>query len=380
MRHKQRIMLASNTNDEQDRTRGWSKLEQPMPFGARVGHRCCAIDDHRMIFVDGKDNVDAGTTRYSSSCAIYDAKANVGWEFLPNDVPALLSEYNVLAYGPYVYVIGGKDYNCDTTCISGKAVNTVHRLSLKTYEWTIMMPMGTARYGCVAVVYKGVYIYVFGGKNGRQTLCSSERYCIGTNTWEALSADNKVVKRFGHAFTVCSDIYIVGGGFGDRSLEVFDTVLQRWKIEEALMPDMPGSKRRKSPAAVLLKDRFLVVIGGWERRPVANCLIYDCIMNQWSSAPESVDMTIARVTHSIAVLGGTIFVAGGRGMDREPLSSMEFIDADDLLKHAVPLIRPLPIFCFNRILELGRANDDNKDGDGIHDDGFSSTVVLRENV
>ena len=54
-----------------------------------------------------------------------------------------------------MFVIGCRDTD-------DRAVNTIYRLSLETYQWTTLAPMRTARYGCADVLLDD-YVYIFGG-------------------------------------------------------------------------------------------------------------------------------------------------------------------------------------------------------------------------
>ena len=151
-------------------------------------------------------------------------------------------------------------------------------------------------------------------------------------------------------------IFILGGN-RTRVLEVFNTALLEWRAEARLC-DMPGE--RSSAAAVVLQNRYLVLIGGEdeEEEATAGCLIYDCSINQWSSTPASINMITGRDYHTAAVLDGKVVVAGGacydgRLSDVRGLSSVECIDARDLLEYA-PLDYPLPVEYFNQVLQLGK--------------------------
>ena len=113
-----------------------------------------------------------------------------------------------------MFVIGGVPAR-------GIVSNTVYRLSLETFEWTTMAPMGTARYGCAAV-RKGDYIYVFGGFSG-SVLRLVERYSIIDNAWESLPDMEK--ERYDHCAVAGpeDDIYIVGGYHRIDTLDILDT-------------------------------------------------------------------------------------------------------------------------------------------------------------
>jgi len=231
-------------------------------------------------------------------------------------------------------------------------VNTVYRMCLDTQEWTIMAPMDTAR-GEFAAVLKDNYIYVFGGYG---TNGSTERYCIDNNTWEDLPRMPEGPRR-GHCAVSTSgnEIYIVGD---NRSFHVFDTATLTWKTELSLC-DMP--KARYDAGAVLLRDTYLVVIGGYGGEyhiPKASSFIYDISSNLWSSTPTSMDMIDRHSGHVAAVLDGKVFVAGGWGQIRHSKRpSFEYIDIDTLLQYA-PLHYPLPAKYLRRIFEIGKAECD----------------------
>jgi len=253
-----------------------------------------------------------------------------------------------------VYVIGGKDANND-------AVNTVYRLCLKTEKWATLTPMSTARIDFAAVVKDNI-IYVFGGFNSDGIMSSTERYYIDFNLWEDLPD----MPHKGHrhhvsgycaiSITGISEIYIVGGF--TRSLDVFDTGPSlAWK-NPTYLRDMP--ERRRDAAVLLLKNKYLVVIGGddvQDRNTTSSCLIYDLWCNRWSSTPPPMDMSHGRYRHTAAVLDGKVVVAGGRDQDGfedgNVLASVECIDAEALLEYAPLHFPPLPTLLFDRILEIG---------------------------
>ena len=330
-------------------------------------HGCCKIDKYRMIIVGGSNAQE----KFLSSGAIYDTRTEQ-WKTLPNDMPEALADCSVVAKGDYVYVIGGKG------ALVYAVANTVYRLSLKTYQWTTIAPMVSSR-ARFAAVLKGDYIYVFGGMSRRLQpawLASAERYSIADNIWEALSdmAGGRVEhcavassSSSSSSSSGSSDIYIVGGSVLFKhavSLERFDTASLCWKRDRNLI-DMPEG--RTNAAAVMLQDRYLVVIGGCGENVIAaaNCYIYDCIFNRWARRSVSIDMNTALGNHTAVALGGKITVAGGQN-DLKPLTSMEYIDTRDLLNF-VPLVYPLPTFYFNQIIQTGKAYYD-ANGDVDSDD------------
>ena len=155
--------MTSNTSDEQH-TRGWREL-QSMLQGAGRGHGCCEVDEHRMLILGGVDDDD----NVLSSGFIYDAKAKHSTP-LPNNMPVALHCFSAVANERYMYVIGGMGADW-------LEVNTAYRLSLETFEWATLAPMGTARHACAGVLLDD-YLYIFGGYNDYGALSSVERYSI----------------------------------------------------------------------------------------------------------------------------------------------------------------------------------------------------------
>uniref|UniRef100_A0A7S2L769 Uncharacterized protein n=2 Tax=Leptocylindrus danicus TaxID=163516 RepID=A0A7S2L769_9STRA len=339
-----------------------------MPQCARSGHACCTIDDessNRMIIVGG---YDANGKRLSSGI-IYNATTHQCTP-LPHKMPVAL--YGCTATcggGNYMYVIGGLGG------VNDAIANTVYRLSLMNYKWKNMSaaPMKTARFGHASVLCDN-YIYVFGGLDHRGKLASVERYSISKNTWEDdLPAMDEA--RVGHCAVVVGNlIYIVGGYRAKRSMIVFDTVSLKWRSHDddtdddgCPLSDMPYT--RDFATAVVLRDdvlpnvvNYLMIIGGEDEHGhvMPSCLIYNCYNNTWSSVPVCMEMTRARSYHVTSVLKDRVIVAGGIGSNDQRLSSMESIQASDLLRYA-PLMFPLPTVYFDQILLLGKAKDDNGD-------------------
>lgn len=296
-------------------------METPLPMGARRGHGACAIDDQHMIVLGGDD---PGTHKPTNDGWIYNIETK-HWMELPNPMPAALTRFGICCIqGKHVYVVGGRR--------SRRRVDSVYRLSLKTFKWHRMSHMSTARDGC-AVVIVGTTIYAFGGidENGRK-LSSAERYSIQCNTWTfsppmSFPRDGHFAAAFDNG-----DIYIMGDYGGDRSVEVFDTQQKRYR---------GGSKSLVLPstvslaAAVAIWDRFLIIVGGEGRSDGgAGSLIYDRKYHRWidMNIAVSAHMNVSRGFHSAAVLdgGNRIVVAGGRDQGHS-LRYMESVGVMDLL-------------------------------------------------
>jgi len=103
--------MTSTSADEQH-TQAWMN-QQPMILGGRYAHGSAKIDDHRIIIVGGKDE----DGNILSSGLIYNVRTQQSTP-LPNDMPAALYDFCVVANNEYVYVIGGNGIDAVVnTCI-----------------------------------------------------------------------------------------------------------------------------------------------------------------------------------------------------------------------------------------------------------------------
>ena len=89
-------------------------------------------------------------------------------------------------------------------------------------------------------------------------------------------------------------------------------------------------------------------------------------------------MLTPRHSFIAAVLDGKIVVTGGQdGLGRIALSA-EFIDINVLLEYA-PLYYPLPSLVFNRILEIGKADDDRGDTGDADEAPLKKAKIVQSN-
>ena len=89
-------------------------------------------------------------------------------------------------------------------------------------------------------------------------------------------------------------------------------------------------------------------------------------------------MLTPRGYFTAAVLDGKIVVAGGDDGDARPALSTEFIDIDNLLEYA-PLHYPLPSLVFDRILEIGKADDDRGNTGNADEAPRKKAMIIKSN-
>lgn len=177
----------------------------------------------------------------------------------------------------HMYVCGGFEGNL--------ALNSVERLDPSTGVWEALPPMRAARqYTCAGVV-SGM-IYVCGGWGGPQPVRSVERFDPHSSQWESVSP--MLVARWGASAGVVAGKLFVCGGL-DESRQPLSSV-------ECFDPGVGASRNRQkagSPGSTQ---------GGW-----------DVVL----------PMSERRGWPAACVLGGWLYVCGGRDEQREPLNSAE---------------------------------------------------------
>ncbi|XP_078494143.1 kelch-like protein 12 [Ciona intestinalis] len=123
----------------------------------------------------------------------------------------------LVAHNGHLYSLGGHD---------GKQ----HLCSVERYDplsdvWEDVAPMQTPRCWFAAVVLNNA-IYAIGGFDGKQFLKSVEKYNVDDDTWVYVENMNK--EKYGHAACVAQNkIYVVGGR---DSIECYDDQTDKWSV------------------------------------------------------------------------------------------------------------------------------------------------------
>jgi N-acetylneuraminic acid mutarotase len=236
-----------------------------------------------------------------------------------------------IVIGSSLYVLGGS-----VGQQSSNTLTTVERASIKpdgSLESfvTVGSVLTTPRSGCAAAVL-GHSLYVVGGTS--QTT-SVERATIGANDelspFSVVSGGNLSHKRSHHTTAVVGNsLYAIGGISSDApsltsveraSLNASGKISS---LEPLLGNYLIGPVSRH--ASVVLGNQLYVVGGSSsggpavevERAPIA----VDGSLSKFDFAP-NVNLVEARIDHSTAVVGDSLYVFGGRGVAGTTLASVE---------------------------------------------------------
>ncbi|XP_008054938.1 kelch-like protein 38 [Carlito syrichta] len=212
-------------------------------------------------------------------------------------LPARLYKASAVALHRSVYVLGGMAVSTGRGLVSP----SVYVYSLKLNQWQLGEPMREARYSHGSTAH-GNFIFSLGGLGeGRELLGSMERYDSSCNAWEAMASMPVGVL---HPAVATKDqrLYLFGGEDvmqnPVRLIQVYHISRNSWfKMETRMIKNVCAP-------AVVLGERILIV-GGYTRRVLA----YDPRANKFAKCA---DMKDRSMHHGAAVLGGKLYVTGGR--------------------------------------------------------------------
>lgn len=238
----------------------------------------------------------------------------------------------LVAFHSNIYLVGGEEVDAKSPTGS-RTVNRVTKYDCELQKWSSAPSMGLARRWAASVVV-GNILYVIGGIGGRggtyeRRLDSVE--CLDLSQtkakWKMMSSMSTA--RSSHTVEVLDgNIYVVGGGDGKEWLctsEVYSPIKNKW----SLISDLK-TKRWKCGLCVL--NGYLYAIGGMDSpqagfwgSPLKSVERYFPATDEWQ---EVAPMNEARFGAAVVSYQGKIYVSGGFGTCKSILSSTEIYDPE----------------------------------------------------
>lgn len=189
-------------------------------------------------------------------------------------------------------------------------------------------------------------IYTIGGWSNNNVLDTVLAFDPAGNHW-TMKAPMPTPRGQAVAGVVDGKIYVIGGAVDGHFtatgvVEVYDPATDKWQAQrQAEERDIPSDSKRTpadlgprsmptglwSPAAAVVDGKIYVIgggtgdaLGGWS--VYSGVQIYDPESNSWDTGT---DMPTARCSHSVSVIDGLIYAAGGAS-DDEILGAFEVYD------------------------------------------------------
>jgi len=181
------------------------------------------------------------------------------------------------------------------------------------------------------------YVYVCGGFEGTLALSSSERYEPVEHSWEAVPPMAEA-RQYTCAGVVDGKIYVCGGWGGPQPV----STVERLDPVSGIWEGMPPMLVARWGAAAGVVDGRLHICGGLDesRQPLSSVERLELVKNEdgaptaiWEPVPV---MAERRGWPAAGVLGGLLYVCGGRDEQREPLSSAERLNTAGTIWEVLP--------------------------------------------
>ena len=310
------------------------KADMPTP---RSSFAICMVNG-KIYVIGGKINRIGDMA--ISTVEMYDPKTDA-WE-QKTDMPTVRSNVSVSVVDGKIYAIGGAkrrkrkigpgfSYNI-------KYFPTVEMYNPVTDTWTRKADMPTPRITNACVV--DGKIYAIGGTSKSSSgklrrLKTVEVYDPVTDTWTSAKGMN--YERAWPAFCVVNEMIYVMGGMGmteipnhpgsyHASVEMFNPKTNEWH-ERAEM-----SAAKSSHTASVVNGKIYVIGGGFLDNGLYMYFptidIYHPQTDKWTQKP---DMRVGRASHRAQVIGGKIYIFGGRdGGDVDPLVTVDVYDTGEV--------------------------------------------------
>ncbi|XP_078492598.1 kelch-like protein 12 isoform X2 [Ciona intestinalis] len=201
------------------------------------------------------------------------------------------------------------------------ATNIVYRMKLKekVLKWEKVASMNVKRYVFGSAVINGV-IFVFGGGDESRTKVSSgESYVVPLNKWIQLKPMK--ISRYGHCLVAHNGhLYSLGGFDGKQficSVERYDPSSDEWK-------DVASMKTPRSLFTAVVLNNVIYAIGGHDgKQTLKSVEKYNADDDTWVYVK---DMNMERSHHAACVARNKIYLVGGVDSNRKVVKSIECYD------------------------------------------------------
>ena len=217
--------------------------------------------------------------------------------------------------GENLYVFGGSD-DTDVLCSS-------EILEASKQEWTAGRPMQTARRGCHACALGDGRIIVIGGFDGSRAVANVEVYCTKEDSWTVLTSMPTARTSFAACLLPGANKIVVAGGFGDgralSSVEEYDITNDSWS-------SLPNMLHERNGCAGCVTPSGNVIVAGGNGKGVAlrSCEEFVRTTRSWRLFPcmqtERSNLSLRSIGQDMVALGGEGWVAnsprkGGHRVD-----------------------------------------------------------------
>nr|XP_026693061.1 kelch-like protein 12 isoform X4 [Ciona intestinalis] len=173
-----------------------------------------------------------------------------------------------------IFVFGGAEYS---------PISSGESYIVPLNKWIQLKPMKIARYGHCLVAHNG-YLYSLGGYDGKQELCSVERYDPSSDEWKDV-ASMKTPRGCFTAVVLNNAIYAIGGHDGKQPLKS----VEKYNVDDNTWVYVGNMNMERSSHAACVAQNKIYVVGGLDsnRKVVKSIECYDDQTDKWSVVGET---------------------------------------------------------------------------------------------
>ena len=271
--------------------------QAPLPVG-HSGHTAVLLDES--IYVGGGyEGTSSDDKQHSYRLDVYNLTTN---KWSPSPITTPYSWFAMTILDDKLVIAGGAT-KCD------EVVKKV--LFLKAEQWKDYSEMLTARYGATAVGYHSLLILIGGGNkvDDKWTRVSNTELLDATNgcwyTCNNLPSPHQQMK----AVIMNDQLYLFDGFDRDLKLspQVFVASLDSLSTHQLNWQAAPNTRcSRSSP--VVLYNKFLLTVGGWQQSYTSEVNIFNSSTGQWK---HFTNIPAARSGAAVVGVADGMIVIGG---------------------------------------------------------------------
>ncbi len=244
-------------------------------------------------------------------------------------LPANLTFFSAVAYGGYMYVVGGCTSAFSSCTTAGNNVATVYRSAISTSDgslgaWNTDTSFTTARYGLSAVAYNG-YLYVLGGLNGSTFQSDIQYHAISASgaisgAWSTSSYTISTARAYQGVAVNSGKLYVTGGcSAGALTCTTTQNDIQygtfgaSGELTGSLTTNGTSFSISRGMHGFVINNGYAYVIGGWNGSTYYGDTQFapinaDGSLGNWSTGRA---LSSVRAGAGYATYGGTLYIAGG---------------------------------------------------------------------
>jgi N-acetylneuraminic acid mutarotase len=269
-----------------------------------------------MYAIGGKTSTSANTGSSAVYYAVINSNGSLGSWTTTTALPAIRYKHSSAVFNGFLYVMGGIDNVNDSNTVYYSALEADGSVG----TWNTTTAFTTVRSDFGAVVRDG-YMYISGGYSSSSSTLSDVQYAAIKNdgtlgSW--VTTTPLTQQTFSHGMIAYNGyLYVIGGtdGFAAQYNSVFYAPIYANGGVGAWTATSNFSATTRNEHSALIYNGRIYVIGGYDGTNDTNTVYYGAIDTPGGAAPSWTSggtFTTARAGHSTVAYNGYLYILGGQ--------------------------------------------------------------------